>query len=232
MSPAHARSPFPAHGVGPNFWRLVAAEDLKGRTVLDVGCGTGSATFRIAAVAGRVVGLDNDPAAIAHARREAARMGCRNVEFVEGDATEEDYTRFGPIAMVTSHYFMEDEVVRRAGRALVRNGTLVFACFHTDRYREAGVESRFAYSEERMERLLEESGFRAEVLEVERERARVGSYGEAYLVFGERAIGRWKEDGRWAKVAEFLERGGGEVTLATLIGKGRKVRPVERPANL
>ncbi len=205
-----------------NFWALVSGEDLRGKTVLDVGCSTGSATFRLATVAGRVVGLDVDPGALERARWEAERYGVKNVEFVEGDATAVDYARFGPLAMVTSHYFMEDEVVRRAGRALPRGGTLVFACFHTDRYKEAGIASRFAYSEDRMRKLLEGSGFKVEALLVERETARVASYGEAYMVFGERAVERWKGDGRWKQVSEFLEKGGGCVTLATLVGKGRK----------
>ncbi len=210
------------HEVGSNFWRLVSEEDLRGGTVLDVGCGTGSATFRLAAVAGRVVGLDADRTALGHARQEAARHGVNNVEFAEGDATKVDYSRFGRLAMVTSHYFMEDAVVRRAGAALPKGGSLVFACFHTDRYREAGIESRFAYSEERMRGLLEEAGFKVEALLVEREAARVASYGEAHMVFGERAVERWKEDGRWESVAKFIDRGGGMVTLATLVGKGRK----------
>lgn len=211
------------HEVGDNFWGLVAQEDLKDKTVLDVGCGTGSATFRLATVAGRVVGLDVDRKALDHARWETEQYGVKNVEFVEGDATAADYAKLGPLSMVTSHYFMEDEVVRQAGLALPRGGTFVFACFHTDRYREAGVTSRFGYSEERMKGLMEGSGFKVEALRVEREMARVGSYGEAHMVFGERAVQRWKEDGRWAAVAEFIDRGGGYVTLATLIGKGRRV---------
>lgn len=211
-----------AHEVGRNFWRLVSEEDLRGRSVLDVGCGSGSATFRIATVAGRVVGVDSSPEALEHARWKAKEYGVKNVEFVEGDATALDYAKFGPLAMVTAHYFMEEEVARRAGAALPRGGTFVFACFHTDRYREAGVSSRFAYSEERMRRVLTESGFDVEALLVERERARVASYGEAYMVFGERAVERWKEDGRWESVARFIDRGGGMVTLATLVGKGRK----------
>lgn len=210
------------HEVGSNFWRLVSEEDLRGKTVLDVGCGTGSATNRLATVAGRVVGLDADRMALDRARQESEQYGVKNVEFVEGDATKADYAKFGPLAMVTSHYFMEDEVVRRAGAALPVSGALVFACFHTDRYREASIESRFAYSEERMRGLLDGSGFRVEALLVERERARVASYGEAYMVFGERAVERWKEDGRWKQVSDFIGRGGGHVTLATLVGKGRK----------
>ncbi|MEM3086513.1 MAG: class I SAM-dependent methyltransferase [Halobacteria archaeon] len=212
-----------AHEVGSNFWSLVAREDLKAETVLDVGCGTGSATRRLATVARRVVGLDVDPKALDRAKREAEECRVKNVEFVQGDATAADYAKFGPLAMVTSHYFMEDGVVRRAGAALPRGGTLVFACFHPDRYREAGIESRFGYSEERMRGLLEESGFAVEALLVERERARVASYGEACMVFGERAVRRWKEDGRWEAVARFIDRGGGMVTLATLVGKGRKI---------
>lgn len=54
-----------------------------GDTVLDVGCGTGWFTRRVAGDGARVVGLDRDAEALAFARRHSA--GC--VSYVHGDAT-------------------------------------------------------------------------------------------------------------------------------------------------
>lgn len=56
----------------------------EGRDVLDLGCGVGYGTVRIADVARCVVGGDVDPASLAYARE---RYGRPNIEFVELEAT-------------------------------------------------------------------------------------------------------------------------------------------------
>jgi SAM-dependent methyltransferase len=55
----------------------------EGRRVVDVACGAGYGSAIVAAVARRIVGIDIDPEAIAHARRHFA---LRNVDFVHADA--------------------------------------------------------------------------------------------------------------------------------------------------
>lgn len=69
--------------------RLLAAAGLApGMRVLDVGSGTGDVAFLVAELVGPdgvVVGVDVDGAALATARARAARVGLRNVRFVEGD---------------------------------------------------------------------------------------------------------------------------------------------------
>jgi SAM-dependent methyltransferase len=62
--------------------KRLAAFLRPGVSVLDIGCGSGAITAGIARRAGRVVGLDRDPALLAQAR---AAHPLENLTFVEGD---------------------------------------------------------------------------------------------------------------------------------------------------
>ncbi|MGY1739571.1 MULTISPECIES: methyltransferase domain-containing protein [unclassified Blastococcus] len=71
------------------FWR--AAGIVPGATVADVGCGPAAIAVLVAEVvgpAGRVVGVEPDPAARAAARQLVAGSGARNVELREGTGTD------------------------------------------------------------------------------------------------------------------------------------------------
>lgn len=62
---------------------------LTGReTVLDLYCGTGTITLCLARRAGRAIGAEIVPPAIADARENAARNGIENAEFFCGDAAD------------------------------------------------------------------------------------------------------------------------------------------------
>src|SRR5699024_443670 len=62
---------------------------LTGReTVLDLYCGIGTITLCLAKQAGRVIGAEIVPAAIADAEENAARNRIENAEFFCGDAAE------------------------------------------------------------------------------------------------------------------------------------------------
>lgn len=59
-----------------------------GMRVLDVGCGPGDVSLRLAAIVGpggQVTGLDRDDASLVRARERARAEGVGNVEFVSGD---------------------------------------------------------------------------------------------------------------------------------------------------
>jgi ubiquinone/menaquinone biosynthesis C-methylase UbiE len=59
---------------------------LKGRSVLELGCGDGRLTRQLAPLASNVVAVEPDPARIAEARRAAASEGISNVTFRVGSA--------------------------------------------------------------------------------------------------------------------------------------------------
>ena len=72
--------PSPADpAISPAFLKLLADEDLAGRTVLDVGTGRGRLALALAPRAGRVVGIDRDEVSLTDARREAAAARSRSI---------------------------------------------------------------------------------------------------------------------------------------------------------
>jgi ubiquinone/menaquinone biosynthesis C-methylase UbiE len=65
---------------------LDARFPLQGKTVVDVGSGTGLSTFRLARYAAFVIGIEIEEAMIAIARENAQARGVDNVRFQLGDA--------------------------------------------------------------------------------------------------------------------------------------------------
>jgi len=68
---------------------LAYAELQPGDTVLDAFCGTGTITLFLARHAGRAIGIEEVPEAVADARANAALNHIENVEFVTGKVEEE-----------------------------------------------------------------------------------------------------------------------------------------------
>jgi SAM-dependent methyltransferase len=89
----------------PTYPRLLARRvaDLVGlkssHTVLDLGTGPGFLALDFHSFAGRVIGLDPEPAMLRVARHMAERAG-KDIEFVEGSAADLG-PRFGPLHLVT-----------------------------------------------------------------------------------------------------------------------------------
>ena len=61
---------------------------VRGKRVIDVGCGDGRMALGCAAYASEVVGVDPDPEAIRLARAKARQLGAANVRFKVGVAQE------------------------------------------------------------------------------------------------------------------------------------------------
>ena len=59
---------------------------VRGKRVLDLGCGDGRLALGVAPCAASVVGVDPDPAVIKLANAHAAERGARNVRFAVGAA--------------------------------------------------------------------------------------------------------------------------------------------------
>ncbi len=64
---------------------------VRGKRVLDVGCGDGRLALGVAAIARSVDGLDPDPESVAAARSAARAAGVRNVRFEVGAAQDLPY---------------------------------------------------------------------------------------------------------------------------------------------
>ena len=64
---------------------------VRGKRVLDVGCGDGRLALGVARFATRVDGIDPDAEAIAAAKRNARRAGVSNVRFASGAAQHLPY---------------------------------------------------------------------------------------------------------------------------------------------
>ena len=60
--------------------------DASSLLAVDVACGPGTFSRPLAARVGKVIGVDLTPAMIERARKEAARAGLKNIEFILGDA--------------------------------------------------------------------------------------------------------------------------------------------------
>jgi len=106
---------------GADVLELLAPQ--AGERILDLGCGTGHLTARIAEAGARVVGLDSSPEMIAEAQRNYP-----DLEFIVGDARDFRFEK--PFDAVFSnamlHWIVEPErVVQSVGAALATGGRFV-----------------------------------------------------------------------------------------------------------
>lgn len=107
---------------------LLAREWCRGRRVLDIACGEGYGSDLLASVASFVVGVDNAPNAVSHAR---SRYGRAHLAFAVGqcsamplrDATVDVVVSFETI----EHHDRHDEMLREVKRVLRPGGLLVIS---------------------------------------------------------------------------------------------------------
>ncbi len=105
--------------------RLLKAVPRPCARALDIGCGRGSFSRRLAQVAGAVDAIDVDGNALAHA--EAEHAGITNLRFMQRDfLTWETSERYDAIAAIaTLHHMPFDAAVTRATALLRPGGVLI-----------------------------------------------------------------------------------------------------------
>ncbi|NIR30924.1 MAG: class I SAM-dependent methyltransferase [Gammaproteobacteria bacterium] len=108
--------------------RIVDAIPADARRILDLACGTGILTFRIARRFPRaqVVGVELREEYLEIARRKGRRLGASNVQFFQGRA--EEYLSPEPFDAVVSSYlakYAELDLLTRNTRAMLADGGLV-----------------------------------------------------------------------------------------------------------
>lgn len=105
----HGRPPY-----SPQLEALLTEElglDGSGK-LLDVGCGPGFLTVRLARLFERAVGLDPDPAMIAEGRRAARERDIANITWIQARAEELPAVAPGPYRLVTfgQSFYWTDEI--------------------------------------------------------------------------------------------------------------------------
>ncbi|WP_437807237.1 class I SAM-dependent methyltransferase [Sorangium sp. So ce1078] len=123
-----------ADTIGEMTNRLLADAGIgAGMRVLDVGCGPGDVSFRIAQLVGgqgQVVGIDRDARPLAAARDRARELGLPNVTFAEGDlgALSPEHGLFDAVVGRRVLMYQPDPVaaLKSLSRALRPGGLVVF----------------------------------------------------------------------------------------------------------
>lgn len=103
--------------------------DLRGKRVLDAGCGTGALAVEAARRGAYVVGIDISPKLIAVAQeRMPQSLGEGRIEFVAGDMLDPAFGQFDHVVAMDSliHYRAGDMVGVLAGLSARCSGSIVF----------------------------------------------------------------------------------------------------------
>jgi malonyl-CoA O-methyltransferase len=115
---------------------------LSGRKVLELGCGTGRHTVRLAAAGNAVTGLDVSPGMLAEARKKLADTS--NVTLIEGDLLSTPLEGFDAVvtALVLEHIADLDAFFSAVSRALNDGGALYLSEIHPERI-AGGTQANF-----------------------------------------------------------------------------------------
>jgi ubiquinone/menaquinone biosynthesis C-methylase UbiE len=73
----------------PDTYKFVLEKfksNLSGKIVADVGSGTGISTFKLAKIARKVIAIESEGAMLRVARKKAASLGLKNIQFIKSDA--------------------------------------------------------------------------------------------------------------------------------------------------
>jgi ArsR family transcriptional regulator len=136
-------------------------------TVADLGCGEGYLALEAARWAKRVVAIDRSPAALARAKKRAARRGIRNVSFRRGDVQclPLDNEEFEVVLLSQVLHCLPEpaQALREAHRILTRGGRLLvmeLKSHDQEWVRERFGDAWLGFEPRKLERLLRQAGFR------------------------------------------------------------------------
>lgn len=122
--------------------------------ILDLGCGPGLYTSRLAQRGHECVGIDYSPASIAHARNEA-RRGDLRCDYLCEDVRKAEYgAGFGLVMLIFGEFntFRPPDaraILGKANRALMEGGVLLLEPHTADAVRGRGTRPSHWYSAER-----------------------------------------------------------------------------------
>jgi len=130
-------------GLEGEYWktfeedRILDMIDTTHKTILDLGCGHGRITFRLARTAKKIVGIDISEQLISIARQKQKGLNVNNIQFVIGDATNLPYrdNLFDAIISIGMFEYLQNPspFLRNINRVLKNDGILIFT-FHLDSY--------------------------------------------------------------------------------------------------
>ncbi len=154
---------------GENEFDATILNTVVNQVVLDVGCGIGEFTLRIAERAREVVGVDFSKEAIRRATTKLNRIGIRNCKFKQADANELPFpdaafdvvvSRRGPVTASMQSLFEAHRVLSEGGTLMEitigeKDKNNILRIF--GRGQMYGITERVAVPKRRM---LEEAGFR------------------------------------------------------------------------
>jgi ubiquinone/menaquinone biosynthesis C-methylase UbiE len=105
--------------------------DLIGKTITDIGSGSGRSTMQLAKYAKQVIGVEPESSMRLQAQRNTAELGFDNITYIEGRAEAiplDDHYVDGVIAITATMYPPEDVVpvfIREAKRVVKPGGVII-----------------------------------------------------------------------------------------------------------
>ena len=119
------------HWAEKNFRLFASSVDLKGKAVLDAGCGPGGKTlFYASKGCSSIVGVDLDPVRVGHAQRYLSKHPAPNVSFMVGDLSKLEFPSDSFDIIFLNDVFehvarpLLEEVLRELKRVLKPGGSI------------------------------------------------------------------------------------------------------------